>query len=141
MNKVFLIGNLTRDPETNTTPSGVSCARFSIAVNRPFKQDGETVTDFFNITAWRDLGDRVVQYCKKGNKVAVEGSIQIRNYEDNNGNKRTAVDIIASQVEFLTPKSGAETADGYGGNNNASANGSRKKPQLQAFDDDSDCPF
>lgn len=141
MNKVFLIGNLTRDPETNTTPSGVSCARFSIAVNRPFKQDGETVTDFFTVTAWRDLGDRVAQYCKKGNKVAVEGSIQIRNYEDNNGNKRTAVDIIAHNVEFLTPKSGAETADGYGAPNNASGNASRKKPKLQAFDDDSDTPF
>ena len=104
MNKVFLIGNLTRDPELTETPSGVPVCRFSIAVNRNYaSQDGERQTDFFNITAWRAMGETIARYTKKGNKVAVVGSIQMRNYEDNQGVKRTAVDIIAQDVEFLTP--------------------------------------
>lgn len=145
MNKVFLIGNLTRDPEVTTTPSGVNVCRFAIAVNRPYSgRDGEQQTDFFNITAWRDLGDRVAQYQRKGNKVAVTGSIQIRNYEDNQGIKRIAVDIIAQDVEFLTPKgNGSEDGD-YGYSSPAPAASvapARKKPVLQAFEDDSDTPF
>lgn len=139
MNKVFLIGNLTRDPELTTIPSGVSVCRFAIAVNRPFTSGGERQTDFFNVTAWRQLGERVNQYCKKGNKVAVSGSIQIRNYEDNQGVQRTAVDIIAQDVEFLTPRSGGE--DGDSSSYSAPASSGKKKPVLQAFEDDSDIPF
>ena len=140
MNKVFLIGNLTRDPELTTTPSGVSVCRFAIAVNRNYTSaDGERQTDFFNITAWRDLGERVAQYQKKGSKVAVTGSIQIRNYEDNQGVKRTAVDIIAQDVEFLTPKGANE--DGSQDSYSAPASSGKKKPVLQAFEDDSDIPF
>lgn len=141
MNKVFLIGNLTRDPEVTTTASGVNVCRFAIAVNRGYASaDGERQTDFFNVTAWRDLGDRVAQYQKKGNKVAVTGSIQIRNYEDNQGVKRTAVDIIAQDVEFLTPK-GTSGEDGGEYRASASAPAAKKKPVLQAFEDDSDIPF
>lgn len=140
MNKVFLIGNLTRDPELTTTPSGVSVCRFAIAVNRNYTSaDGERQTDFFNITAWRDLGERVAQYQKKGSKVAVAGSIQMRNYEDNQGVKRTAVDIIAQDVEFLSPRASGEEGgqDSYA----APASSGKKKPVLQAFEDDSDIPF
>lgn len=140
MNKVFLIGNLTRDPELTTTPSGVSVCRFAIAVNRNYTSaDGERQTDFFNITAWRDLGERVAQYQKKGSKVAVTGSIQMRNYEDNQGVKRTAVDIIAQDVEFLSPRASGEEGgqDSYA----APASSGKKKPVLQAFEDDSDIPF
>ena len=80
MNKVFLIGNLTRDPEISETNSGVSVCHFGIAVNRNYSSgDGERQTDFFNVTAWRGLAENVGKYCKKGNKVAVTGSIQIRN--------------------------------------------------------------
>ena len=136
MNKVFLIGNLTRDPELSETNSGVPVCRFAIAVDRRFSAgDAERQTDFFNVTAWRGLADNVAKFCKKGNKVAVTGSIQIRNYEDNAGQKRTFVDIIADDVEFLTPKGGASSDDGdY-------APAPRKKPALEAFDDDSDIPF
>ena len=136
MNKVFLIGNLTRDPELSETNSGVPVCRFAIAVNRRFSAgDAERQTDFFNVTAWRGLADNVAKFCKKGNKVAVTGSIQIRNYEDNAGQKRTFVDIIADDVEFLTPKGGASSDDGdY-------VSAPRKKPALEAFDDDSDIPF
>ena len=105
MNKVFLIGNLTRDPELTETASGVSVCHFTIAVKRSYTTgDGERETDFLNCTAWRGLADSVARFCTKGSKVAVSGSIQIRDYEDNNGQKRTAVDIIAQDVEFLTPR-------------------------------------
>ncbi len=137
MNKVFLIGNLTRDPELTETTSGVALCRFSIAVNRNYgSADGERKTDFFNVVAWRGLGETVARYAKKGNKVAVSGSIELRNYEDSQGIKRTGVDIVAQDVEFLTPRGSGE---GY---SEAPATPSdRKKATLQAFDDDTDIPF
>lgn len=105
MNKVYLIGNLTRDVELAQTPSGVAVARFSIAVSRQYQDsNGERQTDFFNCVAWRGLAETIAKYCKKGSKVAVFGSIQLRNYEDNQGIKRQAVDIIVQDCEFLTPK-------------------------------------
>lgn len=137
MNKVFLIGNLTRDPELSNTASGVSLCRFSIAVSRPYTQgDGERKTDFFNCTAWRGLAENVAKYCKKGNKVAIEGSVQIRTYEDNNGQQRTAVDVICNNVEFLSQKSTAA------GDTTEQNRGTGKKiAQLEEFEDDDDCPF
>lgn len=144
MNKVFLIGNLTRDPELTETSGGVSICRFAIAVNRSYSgSDGERKTDFFNITAWRGLGETVARYAKKGNKVAVSGSIEIRNYEDAQGVKRTGVDIIAQDVEFLTPR-GSNNEGGSGFESDVPAAGGNrgsKKPALQSFDDDSDIPF
>ena len=137
MNKVFLIGNLTRDPELTETTSGIALCRFSIAVNRNYSgSDGERKTDFFNIVAWRGLGENVARYAKKGNKVAVSGSIELRNYEDSQGVKRTGVDIVAQDVEFLTPR--GTTGDGF---NEAPAPAERKRASLQAFDDDGDIPF
>ena len=139
MNKVFLIGNLTRDPESRETPSGVTMCRFAIAVQRPYSsQDGERQTDFFECTAWRGLGETIARYTKKGKKVAVTGSVQIRNYEDNQGAKRTAVDIIVQDCEFLTPKSNGEFDDVADA---PRASAPKKKPTLQAMDDDSDIPF
>ena len=138
MNKVFLIGNLTRDPELTTTPSGVSVCHFAIAVNRTYTSgDGERQTDFFNCTAWRVLAERIAQYAKKGKKVAVSGSIQLRNYEDNQGVKRTAVDIICQDCEFLSPKD--DNGSGAFDETHAPA---KSKPVLQMMDDDgSDIPF
>ena len=129
MNKVFLIGNLTRDPEVTETSGGVKICRFGLAVNR--RSSGGEATDFYNCTAWRGLGEAVARYARKGNKVAVSGNIELRNYEDAQGVKRTGIDIIAQDVEFLTPKPGAGNGDGNGS----------EKPQLQAFDDDGDIPF
>lgn len=137
MNKVILIGNLTRDPELSSTSSGVSVCRFSIAVSRPYTQgDGEKKTDFFNCTAWKGMADNVAKYCRKGNKIALEGSVQIRTYEDNNGYQRTAVDVICSNVEFLTPrtKAAGDTTEQKGGTG-------RKIAHLEAFEDDDDSPF
>lgn len=103
MNKVYLIGNLTRDPETRTTQSGVTVCNFSIAVNRRMRSDGQQDADFFNIVAWRQLGELCAKYLAKGKKCAVCGSIQTRTYEAQDGSKRSAFDIIADEVEFLTP--------------------------------------
>ena len=137
MNKVFLIGNLTRDPELTETASGVAVCHFAIAVNRNYSsQDGERQTDYFNCTAWRGLAESVARYAKKGKKVAVSGSIQIRNYEDNQGAKRTAVDIIAQDVEFLSPRDNEDSFD-----DEPMKPASKRKPVLQAMDDDSDIPF
>lgn len=129
MNKILLTGNLTRDPELSETQSGVAVCRFAIAVKRRFSSEGEPQADFFNVTAWRGLADSVARYCKKGNKVAVSGSIQIRQYEANDGVKRTSVDVVAEDVEFLTPRpqDGAEEP--------------KKKPVLEPFEDDGDIPF
>ena len=139
MNKVFLIGNLTRDPEIRETPSGVSMCRFSIAVQRPYSgQDGERQTDFFDCTAWRSLGETIARYTKKGKKVAVSGSIQIRNYEDNQGAKRTAVDIIVQDCEFLSPRDSDDALDIADAQPRSA---SKRKPVLEAMDDDSDIPF
>ena len=135
MNKVFLIGNLTRDPELTETASGVQICRFSIAVTRNYTgSDGERKTDFFNCVAWRGLGETVARYAHKGNKIAVSGSIELRNYEDRDGIKRTAVDIVAQDVEFLTPRQSDSGNDDTGYRSGG-------KPALQPFDDDGDIPF
>lgn len=138
MNKVFLIGNLTRDPELSETQSGVAVCRFGLAVNRRSgSADGERKADFYNVTAWRGLGETVSKFARKGNKVAVLGNIEIRTYEDREGVERTSVDVIAQDVEFLTPRGSQDD----GGDYQAPAHQERRKPTLQSFDDDSDIPF
>ena len=112
MNKVFLIGNLTRDPELSETSSGVAFCRFAIAVNRPFaNSEGNREVDFFNVIVWRGLAENCGRFLKKGSKVAVVGSLQNRSYEDKEGVKRTATDIVASEVEFLTTNREGEGVD------------------------------
>ena len=131
MNKVILIGNLTRDPELTETPSGVAVCRFAIAVSRDYASaDGNRETDFFNITVWRGRAETCAKYLKKGNKVAIVGSLQNRSYEDKDGIKRNVTDVIASEVEFLTPKgmqSDMEDAPVMSAR--------RERPQLEAIDD------
>ena len=103
MNKVYLIGNLTRDPELSETTGGVAFCRFAIAVNRTFvNQDGNRDADFFNITVWRGQAENCGKFLKKGSKVAIVGSLQNRTYEDKEGVKRTVTDIVANEVEFLS---------------------------------------
>jgi single-strand DNA-binding protein len=107
MNKIMLIGNLGRDPEMNYTPSGNAVTRFSLAVNRVTKTaDGErkSETEWFNIVAWQKLGETCNAYLHKGNKVFIEGRLQQRKYTGNDGIQRTAVEVIASGMEMLTPK-------------------------------------
>ena len=100
MNKAMIIGNLTRDPEVNTTASGISVCRFTVAVTRPFKRDE---TDFISCVAWRKSAELINQYVKKGNKIAITGYIQTGNYEKD-GIRRYTTDLIVEDFEFLTPK-------------------------------------
>ena len=102
MNKAFLIGNLTRDPELRTLPSGVSVCTFTIAINRKFvNQQGVREADFLNIVAWRQLGETCARYLSKGRKVGVTGSIQTRSYDAQDGSKRFITEVIADNVEFV----------------------------------------
>ena len=130
MNKVILVGNLTKDPELSETPNGIAVCRFAIAVSRDFANaDGTRETDFFNITVWRGRAENCGKYLKKGNKVAVVGSLQNRSYEDKDGVKRYVTDIVASEVEFLTPKGAGADDD------TPPAVVKRDRPQLEAIDD------
>lgn len=105
MNKVILIGNLTKDPELATTSSGISVCKFSVAVNRPFlNANNERVADFFNIVTWRGLAESCSKYLTKGAKVSICGSLQTRTYDDRDGHKRTLTEIQAEDVEFLCAK-------------------------------------
>ena len=140
MNKVFLIGNLTRDPELAETSSGIKVCRFAIAVNRPVaSSDGTRETDYFNITVWRTQAENCAKYLKKGSKVAVSGSLQNRSYEDKDGNKRNVTDIIADGfggVEFLSSRSSGDD-DG-----SSVRSQGRERPRLEPVADDGDgLPF
>ena len=104
LNKVFLMGNLTRDPELKFTPQGQAIAKFSIAVNRTFKGgDGEMKkqTDFFNIVVWGKSGENCSKFLSKGRPVLVEGRLQTRTYETQDKQKRSVTEIVAENVQFL----------------------------------------
>ena len=105
MNKVFLIGRLTRDPELRYTGNNTAVATFSIAVNRNFSnQNGEREADFINIVVWRKQAENVKNYLTQGSQVAIDGRIQTRSYDDQNGNKRYVTEVVADNVEFLGSK-------------------------------------
>jgi single-strand DNA-binding protein len=106
INKVILIGRLTKDPDLRHTPNGTSVASFSIANNRTYVTGGEKkeLVSYFNCVAWTKLADLVAQYCKKGNRVAVEGRLQQRSWDDQEGKKHTAVEVVVDNVQFLTPR-------------------------------------
>lgn len=101
LNRVILIGRLTRDPDLRYTPSGVAVTQFTIAVDRPFTQGGEREADFIPVVTWRQLAETCANYLKKGRLVAVEGRIQVRNYENNEGKKVYVTEVIADNVRFL----------------------------------------
>ncbi len=98
-NRVMLAGNLVRDPELRVTQNGVPVCSFSIAVNR-VRSKSEAV-DFFNVSAWRELGETVANYKKKGDPILVEGRLQYRTWEAQDGTKRSAVDVVADNIQFL----------------------------------------
>lgn len=105
MNKINLIGNLTHDPEVRSTQSGNTVCSFTIAVNRKHgAASGQKTTDFFRINAWRQLGESCGRYLAKGRKVAVIGELQARTFEAKDGSTRMSLDVLADEVEFLTPK-------------------------------------
>ena len=108
-NKAILIGRLTADPELKQTPNGVSVCSFSIACDRAFSgRNGERQTDFINIVTWRQQAEFVSKYFSKGRLIGIDGSIQTRNYEDKNGNKRTAVEVVADRAFVVDSKNSAQ---------------------------------
>ena len=140
LNCVVLMGRLTADPELRTTSSGLSVTSFSVAVDRSYAKRGEEkTTDFINVTAWRSTAEFITKYFHKGSMIAVQGSLQTRNYEDKNGNKRTAYDVVADQVSFCGSKAESGT---YGNDtaNTSSYNNSSEGDFSELVSDD-DLPF
>ena len=112
LNKIILMGRLTRDPELRRTGSGTAVTSFSLAVDRDFKsQGGEKETDFIDIVAWRSTAEFVSKYFRRGSMIAIQGSIQTRMYEDKNGNKRKAVEIVADNASFCGSKAESGTGN------------------------------
>ena len=111
LNVIALVGRLVADPELRHTTSGIATCTFRIAVDRSYVRQGEErKADFFDIVAWRQSAEFVCKYFRKGNLIAVNGSLQTRNYEDRNGNKRTAVEVVADRAFFVDSKSSAQNS-------------------------------
>ncbi len=116
LNKVILIGNLTADPELKQTPSGVSVCSFSIGVSRRFKDaSGNTATDFINIVAWRQTAEFISKYFRKGRAICIVGSIQVRNYTDQQGNKRYITEVVADEASFVDSRPDGNTSPAFAG--------------------------
>ncbi len=141
MNKVVLIGNLTRDPELQTTNSGVSVCRFSLAVTRRFaNNEGERDADFINIVVWRNQAENCHKYLKKGSKCAVVGRIQTSSYDAPDGSKRYTTDVVADEVEFIsTTRSNGEGDFSYEASESRPSS-KKETAELEEIDDDS-LPF
>ena len=125
LNSIVIMGRLTSTPELKTTNSGLSVTSFTVAVDRRFQKQGEEKqTDFLNVVAWRQAADFVCKYFNKGDMIAVQGELQTRRYEDRDGNKRTATEIVADNVSFCGGKKDStqaaaqtgESYDDYAGN-------------------------
>ncbi|MBO5776460.1 MAG: single-stranded DNA-binding protein [Clostridia bacterium] len=105
MNKVILIGNLTKDPEQQYTPSNICVCRFTVAVNRSYSTaNGDKQTDFLPVVCWRSQAENCARHLKKGSKVGVSGSIQTRTYDDRDGVRRYVTEIVADEVQFLSTR-------------------------------------
>ena len=118
MNKVILIGRLARDPEMRTTPSVVATTSFTIAVQRNYANaQGDREADFISCVAWRKQAENIAKYCSKGSQVAVEGRIQTRNYDAQDGTKRYVTEVIADNVSFLGGRSTSSESSSYAANN------------------------
>ena len=110
MNYVSMIGRLTKTPDIKQTTNGKNVCTFTLAVNRRYKDaDGKTTADFFSVQAWGKLAELCARYLDKGSKVFVSGELRNRSYEAKDGSKRTVTEIIANEIEFLSPKSGSVT--------------------------------
>ena len=122
LNVVAIMGRLVADPELRTTPSGVNVVSFRIACDRNYARPGEQrQADFIDIVAWRQTAEFVSKYFQKGSLIAIEGSIQTRQYQDKNGNNRTAVEVVANNVSFAGPKNSNSNAGSGTYQNNAPA--------------------
>ncbi len=116
INRTVLVGRLTKDPQLSYTPSGIATARFTVAVNRPFKNEGEQQADFISCVAWRKNAENLANFMKKGNLIGLEGRIQTGSYEGQNGKVYTT-DVVADSIQFLEPRSnstgGSQSTSNY----------------------------
>ncbi|MGG1614320.1 single-stranded DNA-binding protein [Paenibacillus barengoltzii] len=143
LNRVILIGRLTRDPELRYTPAGVAVTQFTLAVDRPFtSQGGEREADFIPVVTWRQLAETCANYLRKGRLTAVEGRIQVRNYENNEGKRVYVTEVIADNVRFLESNreggaggGGTREESPFGGSSNRGGGFSRSN-QNDPFSDD-----
>ncbi|MGD6819019.1 single-stranded DNA-binding protein [Metabacillus sp. 84] len=119
INRVVLVGRLTKDPELRYTPAGAAVATFTLAVNRTFtNQQGEREADFLNCVVWRRQAENVANFLNKGSLAGVEGRLQSRSYEDQTGRRVFVTEVVADSVQFLEPKSGSGNSGGGSGSNN-----------------------
>ena len=118
LNHIVIMGRLTRDPELRRTGSGIAVASFTVAVDRDFgnRESGEKETDFIDCVAWRQTGEFVSKYFTKGSMIVVSGRLQIRSWNDKDGNKRRTAEVVADNVYFGESKRGSEGGNAYGGN-------------------------
>jgi single-strand DNA-binding protein len=124
LNRVILIGRLTRDPELRYTPSGVAVTQFTIAVDRPFSnQQNQREADFIPVVTWRQLAETCANYLRKGRLAAVEGRIQVRNYDNNEGKRVYVTEVIADNVRFLESANSGANRDEFGGGSGGSSGG------------------
>lgn len=144
LNVVALMGRLVAEPELRHTPSGVATCTFRIAVDRSYSKDGERKADFIDIVTWRQTAEFVCKYFHKGSMIAVKGSIQTRNYEDKNGNKRTAFEVVAEGVHFASTAREAPKVDAQCTPDPFKTNAAAADVQQDGFaviDDSEDLPF
>lgn len=135
LNVAAIVGRLTADPELKHTASDVSVVSFTLAVGRSYAKAGtERQTDFIDVVAWRSTADFICRYFRKGQLMAVQGSIQTRTYQDKNGNNRKAVEIVADNVHFVESKR-SEEGDSYGQGNSYSRNDSYAPSKPAAFNE------
>ena len=154
LNKIILMGRLTRDPELRHTQTGTAVASFSLAVDRDFKDKatGDRTTDFIDVVAWRQTGEFVSRYFTKGRMAVVEGRLQIRDWTDKDGNKRRSAEVVADNVYFGDSERDAESAGPYSGGYSAPSGGRSPAPSgfgapdmgdqfAELSDDDGELPF
>ena len=138
MNRVFLIGNLTKDPEVTIVSGDLKNCKFSIAVSRRY---GSKETDYFSVVCWRGMADICGRYLRKGSKVGVCGSIQNKNYETSDGVKKYSVEIVADEVQFLNTRSESELNDLPDVSDTSSIKPATKIADLKPVEGDDDLPF
>lgn len=130
LNNVIIMGRLTRDPELRRTQGGTAVTSFTMAVDRDFKsQSGEKETDFIDVVAWRNTGEFAAKYLAKGRMAAVEGRIQVRDWQDKDGNRRKSVEVVADNVYFADSKRDSKPQE------------SRDDQEFDEIEDDGDFPF
>lgn len=113
MNKIILIGRLTRDPELRYTAAQTATTSFTVAVDRRFKQEGQPTADFISVVAWGKTAEVIGKYFKRGNRIALTGRLQTRNYDDKNGKKVYVTEVVTDEVEFVESKKEAEDKQEY----------------------------